>query len=243
MKISLLVTAFNSTSQLAYTYLKDRKISVDVVFFIDEMQITKEIEAFAPNAIICPYLKKFVPQALYEKYTTFILHPGVQGDRGAYSLDNALREERREWGLVYLKADDEFDSGAIYAQEFFQMRNTYKSSLYRNELNRASLKAIETLLKNIQNSNFTPLAQLSKPMHLQLNQKDRQIDWQRETTQDILKKIHMSDSHPGVLDEILGVRCYLYGAWREEKLRGKPKEILAKRDGAICIGTIMVRYG
>jgi putative two-component system hydrogenase maturation factor HypX/HoxX len=49
----------------------------------------------------------------------------------------------------------------------------------------------------------------------------------------------VSDSLPGVLDEILGVACYLFGVWEEERLRGeKPKEILAKRDGAICLSTI-----
>jgi len=30
----------------------------------------------------------------------------------------------------------------------------------------------------------------------------------------------------------------LYGVHKEERLRGKPKEIIAKRDGAICLGTI-----
>ena len=48
----------------------------------------------------------------------------------------------------------------------------------------------------------------------------------------------MSDSTPGVKDEILGVECYLFSAFIEDTLRGKTKEILAKRDGAICIGTI-----
>jgi len=41
-----------------------------------------------------------------------------------------------------------------------------------------------------------------------------------------------------VLDEILGVPCYLYGVWREERFRGGIKEVLAKRDGAICLGTV-----
>jgi len=75
-------------------------------------------------------------------------------------------------------------------------------------------------------------------MHKSLSQKERAIDWDKETTQEIIQKIYMSDSHPGVKDEILGVECYLYGAWEEEKLRGAPKEILAKRDGAICLGTV-----
>ncbi|MDQ7068648.1 MAG: hypothetical protein Q9M40_12105 [Sulfurimonas sp.] len=35
-----------------------------------------------------------------------------------------------------------------------------------------------------------------------------------------------------------GVECYLYGAWREENSKENAKEILAKRDGAICLGSV-----
>ncbi|MEO1938455.1 MAG: formyltransferase family protein, partial [Sulfurimonas sp.] len=239
MKISLLITTFNSTSQLAYTYLKEQGHSVDVVYAINDVQMLEEIEAFKPELILCPFLKKFVSSEIYNNYPTFILHPGIRGDKGAYSLDNAIREERDEWGVVYLRANDEFDGGSIYAEKHFEMRQTYKASLYRNEVNIASLQALRELLCNVADENFIPTPQLPTSLHKQLTQKDRAIDWQNDTTKAILKKIYMSDSLPGVFDEILGVECYLYGAWEEEKLRGeKPKEILAKRDGAICLATV-----
>jgi len=238
-KITLLITTFNSTSQLAYTYLKEQGHSVDVVYAINNTQMIKEIAVFEPELILCPFLKKFVPPEIYNNYPTFILHPGIRGDKGAYSLDNAIREEKSEWGVVYLRANDEFDGGSIYAQSNFTMRPTYKASLYRNEVNTASLQALKELLTNVVDESFTPIPQLPTPLHTQLTQVDRAIDWQHDNTQVILKKIYMSDSLPGVLDEILGVACYLYGAWEEEKLRGsKPKEILAKRDGAICLATL-----
>jgi len=239
MKISLLITTFNSTSQLAYTYLKEQGHSVDVVYAINDAQMKEEIDAFSPDLILCPFLKKFVPATIYNNYPTFILHPGIRGDKGAYSLDNAIAEEKSEWGVVYLRANDDFDGGDIYAEVNFAMRPSYKASLYRNEVNVASLEALQRVLKNIADEAFKPIPQLPTPLHKQLTQAHRAIDWQRDTTQEIFKKIYMSDSLPGVLDEILGVACYLYGAWEEEKLRGmKPKEIIAKRDGAICLATI-----
>ncbi|MEO1954040.1 MAG: enoyl-CoA hydratase-related protein, partial [Campylobacterales bacterium] len=146
---------------------------------------------------------------------------------------------KKEWGVVYLKADDNFDGGNIYAEVDFEMRESYKASLYRNEVNHSSLIALEMLLKNLSDKEFTPLKQLDTSMHLQLTQNNRAIQWQKDTSKEILKKIYMSDSHPGVLDEMLGVKCYIYGGWLEDRLKGKkPKEILAKRDGAICISTI-----
>ena len=238
-KVTLLISTFNSTSQLAYTHLKALGYKVDVVYAINASQMIKEVEEFKPDIILSPYLKKFIPKEIYDVYPTFVLHPGIRGDKGAYSLDNAIKDAKKEWGVVYLKADDNFDGGDIYAEVDFEMRDSYKASLYRDEVNYSSLIALDMLLKNLLDKEFTPLKQLDTTMHLQLTQNHRAIQWQKDTSKEILKKIYMSDSHPGVLDEMLGVKCYIYGGWLEDRLKGKkPKEILAKRDGAICISTI-----
>ena len=169
---------------------------------------------FQPELIVSPFLKKFVPQKIYENYPTYILHPGIRGDKGAYSLDNAIREEKKEWGVVYLRANGEFHGGEIYSEVRFAMRQSYKASLYRNEVNRSPLQALQELLCNVEDANFTPIAQLPTPLHTQLTQKHRRIDWLNDNTQEIIKKIYMSDSLPGVEDEILDsfyealVHCY-----------------------------------
>ncbi len=238
MKITLLVTTFNSLSQMAYTKLKDMGHIVDVVYAIGDMQMIQEVAAFMPDIIICPFLKKFVPKEIFTAYSTFIIHPGIIGDKGAFALDNAIREEKQEWGVTILRADEEFDGGDVYVEERFDMRPSYKASLYRREVFFAASKALDKLLERIKDPNFTPSPQPSTPMHPYLTQKERQIVWESDTTDEIIKKIYMSDSHPGVLDEILGTECYLFGAHKEERFHGKPKEILAKRDGAICLGTV-----
>ena len=239
MKITLLISTFNSISQSYYTILKDKGYSIDIVYAINDTQMINEIDEFKPDIILCPYLKKFVPKEIYNIYDTYILHPGIIGDKGAYSIDNALRESKKQWGVVILRANDSFDGGDIYASVDFNLRDTTKASIYRNETKIASIKALEILLNNIKHNNFKPITQPNTPMHLQLTQKHRSINWQEDTSKAIVKKINYSDSFPGVLDEILGVKCYLYGAWIEEKLKAnKSKEILAKRDGAICISTI-----
>jgi len=69
-----------------------------------------------------------------------------------------------------------------------------------------------------------------------MKQADRAIDW-AEPSASILRKIRCADSYPGILDTVLGMLCYLYGAHEEDVLRGRPGEIIAKRDGAICRAT------
>ena len=211
---------------------------VSVQFFTSDKEVIDEVQKFKPDIIFCPYLKKYLPSEIFLNTPTFILHPGIRGDRGHNSLDHAIREDKKEWGVVILRANEEFDAGDIYAEVRFEMRESYKASLYRNEVAEAASKALKIFLENLHDKDFKPAPQLKMPMHTYLTQKERAIDWQKDTTKEIIKKIHVSDSYPGVKDEFFGIECYLFGAWEEEKFRGKPKEIIAKRDGAICVGTI-----
>ena len=236
MRLLLLVTTFNSLTQAVYTRLQDKGHTVSVCLAIGEEHMLDAIEAFAPERILCPFLKAYLPPSIYENYPTYIFHPGPRGDRGPDSLEYALQNPAKEWGLVVLHANAEYDGGDIYAEQSFKVRETYKASLYRQEVVRASLDVLESLFANIESGTCVP--QLLRPIHERFTQDKRAIDWTQDSTQAIIDKIHLSDSLPGVLEEIEGVQCYLYGAHREAKFKGAPKEILAKRDGAICLGTV-----
>ena len=238
MKILLIISSFNSLSQSVYCKLKELEYEVYIKFAISKELMIEAVNEINPDIVFSPFLKQFIPNEIFENYPTFVLHPGIIGDRGHHSLDNAINDELKEWGVVILKANEVLDGGDIYAKETFPMRKTTKASLYRNEVTLATLKAMEEFLKNYQDKNFTPIKQILNPIHKNLSQENRKIDWQKDNTEQILKKINMSDSYPGVLDEILGVKCYLFSAFIEDTLKGKAKEILAKRDGAICLGTI-----
>ncbi len=232
MKILLLVSAFNSLTQAIYTRLKDRGESVAVAFAINEEQMQEEVEAFDPELILAPYLKAFIPDTIYKVYPTYIFHPGPLGDRGPSSLEYALLNDTKEWGVVILRANELYDGGNIVAQKNLSVRNTYKASLYRQEIVQHFLIALDDFFQKP-----LDLPQILNPLHKQFNQEMRQIDWQNDNTETIIVKIHLSDSFPGVIDEIMGVKCYLFGVHNEAKLRGGIKEVLAKRDGAICLGT------
>ena len=239
-KITLLITTFNSLSQKTWVYLKDSGFLVDVVYALNKEQIINEINIFNPDAIFAPFLKKFVPKEIYEQYPTFILHPGPIGDKGAYALEHAIWEDKKYWGVIIFKATEEFDSGDIYSFEEFRVKSKTKSALYRNELSDAAFIAIKRFFSNYYNLQI--IKQPNTPIHSPITQKEIKINWQKDTTKEIIKKINTLDSYPGVRDKILGVEVELFGAWEEEKLGGNssilPKSIIAKRDGAICLKTV-----
>lgn len=239
MKILLIISSFNSLSQSVYCKLQELEHKVFIKFAISKELMIEAVQEINPDIVFCPFLKQFIPSEIFENYPTFVLHPGIIGDRGHNSLDNAINDEVKQWGVVILKANEVLDGGDIYAQSNFIMREeSSKASIYRNEVTQSTLKALEQFLQNYQNKDFIPTKQILNPIHKNLSQENRKINWQKDNTKQILKKINMSDSTPGVKDEILGVECYLFSAFIEDTLRGETKEILAKRDGAICIGTI-----
>lgn len=241
MRILLVVSAFNSLSQRVFCHLRDQGEKVGVAFAITDTQLNAEVEAYAPDIIIAPFLKKRIPETIWSRIPTFIVHPGIAGDRGAHALDWAILNQFSEWGVTILRANGEYDAGDIYAHGTFTMPLGSKASIYRNETTALSIRLVDELLDVLSDPTFVPIAQytenLSGSAHRAMTQSDRRIDWENDTTESILTKIRSADSHPGVLDTILGLECTLYGAHREGKLRGGVKEVLAKREGAICLGT------
>ena len=242
MKIIFLTTAHNSLSQRAFVELVDRGHTVVVVIASSEEVMLEAVEREHPDLIVAPMLKKVIPASIWQHYTCIIIHPGIKGDRGPSSLDWAILSAREEWGVTLLQAGAEMDAGDIWASRPFSMRAASKSHLYRHEVAEAAIQGLlETIAKFESKTYVTEPLDYSREdvkgrLQASMKQADRAIDWS-EPSAAILRKIRCADSFPGVLDTMLGMKCYLYGAHAEDALGGEPGEIIAKRNGAICRAT------
>src|SRR6266480_819903 len=243
MKILFLTTAHNSLSQRAFVELVDRGHTVVVVIATSEEVMLEAVEREHPDLIVAPMLKKVIPASIWQHYTCLIVHPGIKGDRGPSSLDWAILNGCEEWGVGLLQAGAEMDAGDIWASRTFAMRDGSKSHLYRHEVTEAAIQALlETIAKFESRTHVPEPLDYSKQevkgrLQASMKQTDRAIDWS-ESSAYVLRKIRCADSSPGVLDMVLGLPCYLYGAYAEDALSGTPGEILATRNGAICRATV-----
>ncbi len=259
MKIFLISTSFNGLTQRFYTELNDAGYNVAVeLHHGDHQQVIKQTELFNPDLIICPFLTRRVPSEVWEKYLTIIVHPGIKGDRGPSSLDWAIQEGFDEWGVTLLQADNEMDAGNIWSSKTFKMRDGTKSSIYNREVTYAAVKCLWEVLAFVESNQFTPEAlDYNKPeikgrLQPQMTQPLRSIDWQKESTNTIIKKIHAADGNPGVIDEIYGQKLSLHNVCIEPTLRGEPGDIIAQSptgaicrattDGAVWIGHVKLRH-
>jgi len=244
MRILLLAHAFNGLTQRLFVELADDGHDVAIELDVNEAVTSEAVALHRPDLIVAPYLKRAIPEAIWRRQRCIVLHPGIKGDRGPSALDWAIVDGERTWGVTALQANAEMDAGDIWAGVEFDMREATKASLYRHEVTEAAVEALRTTIQRIESRTFVPErlddahAEVRGRLRPPMRQSDRAIDWQRDDTSTVLRKIRAADGHPGVLDEIAGLACHLYDAHREGWLRGTPGAILAQRDGAISRATI-----
>jgi putative two-component system hydrogenase maturation factor HypX/HoxX len=237
-----LTSAHNCLSQRAFIELRERGHEVSIELALSDELMFQAAESYQPDLIIAPMLKKAIPEGVWRKWTCFIVHPGIKGDRGPSSLDWAILEGASEWGVTILQANAEMDAGDIWATGHFAMRAANKSSLYRDEVVQAASRALLVAVQRFESGSFRaePL-DYSRPdvrgtLRPSMKQQDRAIDWTR-SSQEIARRIRSADGSPGVLDTILGETYYCFGAHEEDLLHGPAGAIIARREGAICRAT------
>ncbi|NOU20489.1 MAG: hydrogenase maturation protein [Methyloglobulus sp.] len=243
MKILLLSSAYNGLTQRVHVELLQRGHTVSIEVAINEQTMLEGVQLFKPDIILCPYLRHRIPESIWRHYVCIVVHPGIKGDRGMSSLDWAIQNKETEWGVTALQAVAEMDAGDIWATATFKMRPGSKSSIYAVEVTEAAVKVVLETLERFQDASFKPEPlDYSKPdvrgqLQPNMQQADRHIDWQTDSTTTILDKIAAADGSPGVADVILGNDYYLYGATKEDNLQGIPGTLLATRLGAVCRAT------
>lgn len=239
MRILFLCTRHNSLSQRLQVELEDggHEIVVAEVASGEEMEIAAQ-EAY-PDLIVAPMLKRAIPESVWTRWTSLIVHPGIPGDRGPSALDWSILDGAERWGVTVLEARAELDGGPVWASAGFPMRGDSKSALYRRETTQAAVDAVLRAIATFERGENPPplapaaLAGRERPA---CRQSDRRFDWQ-EPTADILARIRSGDSAPGTLARVAGQSMHVFGAHKERGLRGEPGTLLARRDGAVCIAT------
>ena len=243
MKVFILATAFSGLCQRIQRELILLGHEIQEHYDLEPDSLRLQLNAFGPDVVLCPFLTQRIPDDVWKTYLCLVVHPGIEGDRGPSSLDWAISQNCSEWGVTLLQANAEMDMGDIWQTKNFSMRNASKISIYKREVSTSAINHIKKALIAIESDR-----KISRPLNYEnvnvvgqlqpyMRQSYRKINWDNETTDDILQKIHAADTNPGVLDSINGYEVYLYGARAEHTLTGKAGEIIAIHQGSCCRAT------
>lgn len=249
MRILLLCHSFNSLSQRLFAMLRAQGHQVSVELDISDAVTREACSLFKPDVLIAPFLKRRIPESVWRNVLCLVVHPGPPGDRGPSALDWAVLSQAPRWGVTVLQANADFDAGPVWAHADFAMRETSKSSLYRSEVTRAAVAAVESALARfgeggvaLPSSGVDTL--LSGGWRSSMPQRARQIDWAQHSTAEILARFRSADGQPGVEDILFGLPCRLSDghaatATARMNLKGtEPGEVVAQRDGALLRRTV-----
>lgn len=226
-KILLLSTSINSLTTAVQLHLTDTtNYTIDLAAVNSSNDIQQIVGEKNPDLVICPYLTKKIPAEIYNTYNCWIVHPGIVGDRGAYSLDYALlgvknwKSESQKWGVTILQASEEYDAGAIWSTKEFLLHHSRcrtKSELYHTDVTRATIKAIDDALDCYRNPDFMPTSLENYPSpsgyeQTPLTQNRRKVSWLNDTAETIAQAINAATGQPGLKTILNGEEYYLYNA-------------------------------
>ncbi|MBL8566851.1 MAG: hydrogenase maturation protein [Hyphomicrobiaceae bacterium] len=215
MRVLLLCHSFNSLSQRMHVELRERGHDVSVELDINDAVTEEAVSLFEPDVIVAPFLKRAIPRSVWCATRCLVVHPGPPGDRGPAALDWAILEGAAEWGVTVLEARDDMDAGPVWAWRSFPMRAATKSCIYRNEVTEAAVAAVIEAIGKLEagRSEQEPVAaNPARGWRGSVRQSDRAIDWARDDTVAVLRKIASADGSPGVRDHMLGRNVFLYNA-------------------------------
>ncbi len=237
MRILLLTRSFNSLTQRLFLELKSLGHEVSVELDISDTVTAEAVALYRPALVIAPFMQRSIAEAVWRETTCLVLHPGPPGDRGPSALDRAINDGVREWGVTVLQAVADYDSGPVWASERFVMRDATKSSLYRQEVTDAAVKAVSHAVARFGAAESPDPAPQGHWRAL-MRQDERCIDWQHDDTATVLRKMRAADGAPGVLDQLFETPCHLYDAHAEAQVPDRcPGELVARRDGAVLRAT------
>ncbi|VVJ21792.1 hoxX-like protein [Amycolatopsis camponoti] len=244
MKILLLCSAFNGLSQRAWAGLRARGHRVTVRTVHDPQEMATAAVAVDPELIICPFLRRRVPEPVWRSYRTIIIHPGPPGDRGPSALDRAIMDAEHTWGVTALQATGDLDGGPVWGTRVFRMPADppRKSTLYNTEVSDAAMSLIDEVVTKAEDTGFTPRGQdrrqpgvISRLRPL-VRQADRSFSWD-DPADRILRRIRAADGRPGVHTELAGVPVAVFDAHPGESSPGAPGTIAARCEGAVLVRT------
>ena len=245
MKIMLLCSAFNGLSQRVWAELRAAGHRVRIQPAGEAAAMCAAVTDHQPDLIICPFLRERVPARIWQAYRTIIIHPGPPGDRGASSLDWAILDGEREWGVTALQAVEEMDAGPIWGSRTFPIDPAdppRKSSLYSGPVADAAIDLVHEILAKAADPAFVPAPldyrrpEVRGRLRPTMRQSDREFSWS-DPTATILRRIRGADGSPGVRTTLAGAAVSVFDAHSGPALPGRSGDILCRSHGAVLVRT------
>lgn len=259
MRILLLVSAFNGLTQRAWCALTDagHDVGVEIAPAFDTPEaLTAAVAEADPDLILCPFLKHRVPEEVWGRWTTVVVHPGPVGDRGPSSLDHAILTRQERWGVTALSTVEEMDAGPVWATSTFPLPDVpvAKSALYNGPVADAAMACVTEVVRMVA-AGEEPVPADDLPRDVPgtgelplLRRPAFAVDWSLPV-EELARRVAAADGAPGAPAEIAGERYCLFDAVATPEVldpQAAPGAVVGRDVDAVALaatdGTLWVGY-
>jgi putative two-component system hydrogenase maturation factor HypX/HoxX len=243
MKVMVLCSSFNALSQRVWLDLRAAGLEVQLHVGGDADAQQAAVAAFDPELVVGPFLRERVPAQVWRRWRTIVIHPGPLGDRGPSSLDWAITEGVRWWGVTAIQAVEELDAGPVWATRTFPMPpgRLSKSSLYNGPVADAAVTLVREVVAKAADPGFAPrvldLADPDLPGRWRpaMRRSDRAFCWSDRTAH-IVARVCAADGSPGVAATLRGQPVSVFDARPGPDVVGaEPGDIVERRHGGVLV--------
>ena len=221
VRILLLAHSFNSLTQRLWIELADWGHEVSLELDVNDAVTSDAVRRWSPDVVIAPFLKRAIPESVWSTRALPGRAPGHRrrprplgarlGGAGAPAPlgSDGPAGECRDGCRRRLGQRRVPHAGREQGQSLPQRshRGDRRGAAIRARAHRAGASA------PVRSTGNTRRARAEcDPL---MRQADRAIDWRRDPTDLVLRKLRAADGTPGVADEVLGLRVHCYDAHPE----------------------------
>ena len=242
MRILFLTRSFNSLTQRLYLELTALGHEVAVEFDISDAVTIEAVALFQPALVVAPFLKRAIPEAVWRHTVCLVVHPGIVGDRGPSALDWAITDGEPNGASRCCRPKPRWTPARCGRPRPSRCARRPSRACTATRSPRARRAPWWPRCSASPRSVHRPPADTAprrgrwRPL---MQQADRRIDWQRDDTQTVLRKIRAADGTPGVLDQLFDTPCHLFDAHPELLAdAGPPGQLIGRRHEAVLRATV-----
>jgi putative two-component system hydrogenase maturation factor HypX/HoxX len=256
LRILLLAHGFNGLTQRLFVELRAAGHAVSLELDIADAVTEEAVQGWQPDVVLAPFLKRRIPESVWSQRICLVVHPGPPGDGGPHALDWAIERGLADWGVTVLQAVHDYDAGPVWAWRPVRPRtDAGKGSLYRREVSDAAVAAVFDALARWRPGACAPQPAPALPAtrgHWQapMPLAQRAVDWARDDTATVLRRLRAADGSPGVPDTWFDRPVRLFdghAASAADLAQAPPGALVARRgpallhrtrDGGVWIGHV-----
>ena len=218
----------------------DNDISVYQPESLKAEKVFSSLKNIAPDLILVVAYGLLVPKNILElpKHGCVNIHASLLPRwRGASPMEHAIMSGDRNIGISYMEMSEGLDEGPVYEMHECQLEQNDTLSIVEEKFIRLSEKKLVSFLDNIESGTIKHQAQdeTKATFSPKIDKKLLQIDWQGDSSIEIIRKINALGSKYGTHSFLGGKRIKIHKAQSFESDSNLDPGYISIKDGQLVV--------